>query len=108
VLANCDDSDTKDLLVEAGWGEQEVAEEQLYDLVLDPQEGRNLAYEPAQAEVAAELRERLELWMRETDDPLLDGPVAPPEGAIVNEQWQVSPDDPVRIVTADSTAAPSR
>ena len=36
------------------------------------------------------------------------GPVAPPEGAIVNEQWQVSPDDPVRIVTADSTAAPSR
>ena len=46
--------------------------------------------------------------MRETEDPLLDGPVPPPEGAIVNEQWQVSPDDPVRIVTADSTAAPSR
>jgi arylsulfatase A-like enzyme len=108
VLANCDDSDTKDLLVEAGWGQREVAEEQLYDLVLDPQEGRNLAYEPAQAEVAAELRGRLEAWMQETDDPLLEGPVAPPEGAIVNEQWQVSPDDPVRIVTADSTAAPSR
>jgi arylsulfatase A-like enzyme len=104
VLANCDDSDTKDLLVKAGWGGREVAEEQLYDLVLDPQEGRNLAYESAQAE----LRERLELWMRETDDPLLEGPVAPPPGAIVNEQWQVSPDDPVRIVTADSTAAPSR
>ena len=45
--------------------------------------------------------------MRETEDPLLEGPVAPPEGAIVNEQWQVSPDDPVRIVKAGPTAAPS-
>jgi len=108
VLANCDDSDTKELLVAAGWGEQEVAEEQLYDLVLDPQEGNNIAADPAKAEVVAELRERLEAWMRETDDPLLEGPIAPPEGAIVNEQWQVSPDDPVRIVKADSTAAPSR
>jgi arylsulfatase A-like enzyme len=108
VLANCDDSDTKALLVEAGWGEQEVPEEQLYDLVADPQEGRNVAGDPARAGVLAEMRERLEAWMRETDDPLLVGPVAPPEGAIVNEQWQVSPDDPVRIVKAGSTAAPSR
>jgi N-sulfoglucosamine sulfohydrolase len=108
VLANCDDSDTKDLLVEAGWGEQLVPEEQLYDLVLDPQEGQNVAADPVNAGVLAELRERLEAWMRETEDPLLEGPVAPPEGAIVSEQWQVSPDDPVRIVKADSTAAPSR
>jgi arylsulfatase A-like enzyme len=108
VLANCDDSDTKDLLVAAGWGEQEVPEEQLYDLVLDPQEGNNLAGDAAKADVLAELRERLEAWMRETEDPLLEGPVEPPEGAIVNEQWQVSPDDPVRIVKAGSTAAPSR
>lgn len=108
VLANCDDSESKELLVAAGWGEQEVPEEQLYDLVLDPQEGSNLAGDSGKAEVVASLRERLEAWMRETEDPLLDGPVAPPTGAIVNEQWQVSPDDPVRIVRADSTAAPSR
>src|SRR6476646_577517 len=108
VLANCDDSDSKELLVAAGWGEREVHEEQLYDLVLDPQEGRNMAEDPARAGVLAELRERLEAWMRETEDPLLDGPVEPPEGAIVNEQWQVPPDDPVRIVRAGSTAAPSR
>lgn len=108
VLANCDDSDTKDLWVEAGWGDEIVPAEQLYDLVLDPQEGRNLAADPARAEVVAELRERLDAWMHETEDPLLEGPVAPPPGAIVNEQSQVSPDDPVRIVRADSTAAPSR
>jgi arylsulfatase A-like enzyme len=108
VLANCDDSESKALLVAAGWGEREVPEEQLYDLVLDPQEGSNLAGEASKAEVLADLRGRLEAWMRETGDPLLDGPVAPPEGAIVNEQWQVSPDDPVRIVKADPTAAPSR
>jgi N-sulfoglucosamine sulfohydrolase len=108
VLANCDDSDTKDLWVEAGWGEQVVPEEQLYDLLLDPQEGRDVAADPSHAEVLADLRERLEEWMRETEDPLLEGPVPPPPGAIVNEQTQVSPDDPVRIVKADSTAAPSR
>ena len=39
VLANCDDSATKEVLVEAGWGEQAVAPEELYDLVLDPERG---------------------------------------------------------------------
>ena len=37
VLANCDDSETKELMIEAGWGGQYVPEEQLYDLVLDPE-----------------------------------------------------------------------
>ncbi len=107
VLANCDDSASKDLLVEAGWGDQIVPEEQLYDLLLDPAEGADLAADPAHADTRDDLRVRLEAWMRETDDPLLDGPVAPPPGAIVNEQWQVSPDDPPRIVRADPTGAAS-
>ncbi len=102
VLANCDDSASKDLWVAAGWGERTVPEEQLYDLVLDPGEGQNLAADPDCAEPLAELRERLDAWMRETEDPLLDGPVEPPPGAAINEQWQISPDDPVRIVAAPS------
>jgi len=102
VLANCDDSASKDLWVAAGWGERTVPEEQLYDLVLDPGEGQNLAADPACAEPLADLRDRLDAWMHETDDPLLQGPVDPPPGAAINEQWQVSADDPVRIVTAPS------
>jgi len=104
VLANCDDSESKDLLVAAGWGKRTVPREQLYDLVLDPAEGADLAADPAFAEQLAELRARLEGWMRETDDPLLDGPVAPPPGALVNEQWQVSASEQPRTVTADPTA----
>ncbi len=107
VLANCDDSESKDLLVEAGWGEQVVPREQLYDLVLDPAEGANLAADPAHGDALGEMRERLDAWMLETEDPLLQGPVVPPPGAIVNEQWQVSPDDPPRVATADPTGAAS-
>ena len=75
--------------------------------MLDPQEGHNVAEDPAKAEVLAEMRGRLDAWMQETDDPLLDGPVNPPEGAIVTPQDQVSP-DVVQIFKGDSTAAPSR
>ena len=107
ILANCDDSESKELLVEAGWGDRIVPEEQLYDLILDPTECANLVGDAAHAEVRDELRARLEDWMRETDDPLLEGPVASPPGAIVNEQWQLSPDDPPRSVTADPTGAAS-
>ena len=108
VLANCDDSASKDLLVAAGWGKQVVASEQLYDLVLDPTEGSNLVGTPAAEELLDDLRGQLEAWMRETDDPLLEGPVPPPPGAAVNEQWQLSPNEPTRLVTADPTVAPSR
>ena len=80
VLPNIDDSPSKDVFVEAGWGERQVPREQLYDVVLDPEEGNNLAADPAFEHVRADLAERLERQMRETDDPLLDGPVPAPRG----------------------------
>ena len=107
VLANCDDSESKQLWIEAGWGQRTVPRERLYDLVLDPAEGDNLAADPDFREQLDELRSRLQSWMRETDDPLLDGPVAPPPGARVNEQWQVSADEAPRVVTANPTGAAS-
>jgi arylsulfatase A-like enzyme len=103
ILANCDDGGSKEVLVAAGWGDRVVAREQLFDLVLDPAEGNNLVEDPNCAGVLEELRGRLDEWMRETEDPLLDGPIPPPPGAVVNEPWQVSPDDPVRVVRADET-----
>ena len=102
VLANCDDSASKDLWVEHGWGERLVPEEQLYDLLFDPDEGTNLAGDPSRDGVLIEMRERLQTWMRETKDPLLDGPVLPPEGAMINEPNQLSPDDPLTIIRASS------
>jgi N-sulfoglucosamine sulfohydrolase len=107
VLANCDDSASKDLWVQHGWGERIVPREQLYDLLFDPDEAENLAEDPSRGGVLAGMRERLETWMRETEDPLLEGPVAPPEGAMINQPNQVSPDDPLTIIRADPTAAPS-
>ncbi len=107
VLANCDDSASKQLLVDHGWADQELATEQLYDLVFDPNEGRNVATEPANETVVEELRSRLRRWMVERGDPLLEGPVAAPPGAEINDPAQVSPDDPTMIVTADPTGAPS-
>ena len=107
VLANCDDSASKDLWVEHGWGERLVPEEQLYDLLFDPDEGTNLAGDPSRSGVMTEMRERLDTWMRDTKDPLLDGPVLPPEGAMINEPNQLSPDDPLTIIRADPTAATS-
>jgi N-sulfoglucosamine sulfohydrolase len=91
VLANCDDSDTKDLLVQSGWGEQVVPVEQLYDLILDPNENADLSSDSRHAGILAELRGRVQRWMVETDDPLRNGPIEPPQGAIVNRQDALSP-----------------
>lgn len=72
--------------------------EQLYDLLFDPNEVDNLAADPAQAVILAELRMRLETWMEETDDPLRFGHVDPPSGVELNDPDQRSPLDPTLVV----------
>lgn len=94
VLPNVDDGPSKDLLLANGWAELEIPAEQLYDLMLDPNEANNLAGDPAHADVLDGLRSRLDAWMVLTDDPLLAGHVDPPPGVDVNEPDQLSATDP--------------
>ena len=105
ILANCDDGASKQLLIERGWADRVVPVEQLYDLTFDPNEANDRSADPATQPVLEEMRTHLDTWMAETDDPIRHGPVEPPPGAIVNEQWQRSPDDPPRV---SSPARPDR
>ncbi|MFY9488914.1 MAG: sulfatase [Solirubrobacterales bacterium] len=94
VMPNVDDGLTKDFLVEHGWAKQAVEPEQLFDLILDPAEAVNLIDRPECGEVADELRSQLDRWMIETEDPLLDGPIAPKPGTVYNKPDQISAEEP--------------
>jgi N-sulfoglucosamine sulfohydrolase len=98
VLANIDDGPSKDVVLSNGWAERPVPTEQLYDLLHDPNEANNLANEPSHKGVLEDMRARLETWMRETKDPILEGPVPAPEGAELNTPDQFSPTDPTITV----------
>ncbi|MDQ1412651.1 MAG: N-sulfoglucosamine sulfohydrolase, partial [Acidimicrobiaceae bacterium] len=102
VLANVDDSATKDVMLHAGWADVNPPGESLYDLWLDPGEGTNRIDDAALAGVLSDLRRRLHDWMVRTDDPLLNGPVAPAEGTFYNTVEQVSPSDPTTPPTTHS------
>ena len=105
VLANCDDSPSKDAYLARGWGTRKVGRERLHDLFFNPGEGRNVIDDPDYREVLDELRGRLERWMQDTDDPLLRGPVPPPRGALVNTQTQRSAEEPTILADGDSAVA---
>jgi arylsulfatase A-like enzyme len=82
-LVNIDPSPTKAWMREQKTLPLIPVAEELYDLFADPGERANLASDPAHAATLADLRARLDRWMRETADPLLSGPLPPPPVAIL-------------------------
>ena len=94
VLPNYDDNVSKDLLMAAGWAARPQQAEYLFDLVFDPCETCNLAGDPSHAATLADMRSRLDRWMRQTRDPLLAGSVKPWPGMVVNDINGTSPQGP--------------
>ena len=66
--------------------------------MFDPNETHNIAADPSSVKIMAEMRGRLERWMRATEDPLLRGPVKAPNGATANDPDGVSPHEEPNIV----------
>lgn len=91
VLPNCDDGPSKSLWLEHGWKQKIQPREQLYDLIFDPVERRNLVADKESTAALTEMRARLDAWMKRTADPLLHGPVKAPPGAKVNPPDGISP-----------------
>lgn len=98
VMPNCDDSLSCSEWLDHGWRQAPLAQEMLFDLVFDPNEAHNLAFDPAAAVTLSDMRGRLERWMRRTDDPLLTGPVPAPADAQVNDPDGLSANEPTRAV----------
>lgn len=91
VLPNCDDSLSKRELMEHGWAHRPPAREELFDLMLDPNEACNVAGEGGYSGVLSEMRERLAGWMEAIEDPLRAGRLEAPKGFVLNPVTQVSP-----------------
>jgi N-sulfoglucosamine sulfohydrolase len=98
VLPNCDDSPSKDVLMNYGWRERSRPLEQLYDLIFDPNEAHNIANDLSVAVALEEMRMRLDDWMVRTNDPLLHGPIPAPHGVELNDPDQMSASYPTRFV----------
>ena len=94
AFPNCDDSISKSFMLENDWKEQPVESERLYDVVFDPSEAHNLVGNPKYTDVLSEMREKLEEWRKETNDPVDDNNIMiPPDTAVLNDPTDLSPGD---------------
>ena len=91
-MPNCDDGHSKRLWMANGMAERPVPQEELYDLMFDPQERHNLAGDSLHEEILKDLKRELNQWMRDTDDPLLHAdPSVMPLPQMVNTHDQLHP-----------------
>lgn len=78
LLDNMDGGKSKQLLMNAGYFRRPSCTEALYDLYLDPVERENVYDDESYREIRNELDYKLTEWMKNTNDPLLAGPVRSP------------------------------
>jgi N-sulfoglucosamine sulfohydrolase len=77
------------------WFRKTKPEEELFDLLSDPHEIHNLAYDPSYRDIKARLSMALDGWIEETNDPL-----TLPEPELLKLLW---PPDGIQPVTRDVT-----
>jgi N-sulfoglucosamine sulfohydrolase len=75
ILSNVDPGRSKQYFIEQGLPVGKRPCELLFDLVNDPHEFENVIEWPEYASVRNDLRQRLQNWMEQTEDPILEGPV---------------------------------
>lgn len=93
VLPNIDAGFSKSFLLQHSLQGRKKAMLEFYDLYYDPWETNNLAASADYHEPIAALSARLDTWLRETNDPILNGPIPRPLGARVNRKTGLDPSD---------------
>ncbi len=78
-MRNIDGGISKTQFLENGFSQLENDSEELYDLFFDPNERNNLINDPAYEKIYKELKAKLLDNMKNTEDPLLNGPIIPPD-----------------------------
>ena len=97
VLPNTDEGHSKTYLLASGWLEQPRDQEMLFDLCFDAHERHNIIGEPRMAGVLADLRGRLDAWMKRTADPMLAGSYTPAKGVKFNDVDAKTWHEPVKV-----------
>lgn len=67
-MTNCDDSELKEFLIQAGWRDKTKPREMLFDLYFDPMEKDNVAGLEQYQDILQLMRDKLEDWRRRTSD----------------------------------------
>jgi arylsulfatase A-like enzyme len=74
------------------WKKQPRYQEMLFDLVFDPTESCNITGKAGTEPVLKDMRDLLDRWMQETNDPILEGDIPLPECGITIDPDMYSPD----------------
>ena len=70
-----------------------LPDEELYNLVFDPNERNNLVTNISKKDILNQMRSRLDKIMKETNDPMQQGFIVSPPDAILNDPNDISPNN---------------